>query len=446
MKKLFLDVTFATLCTALLAACGGDSDGGANASTNAGASTLDEVYASEDDLPGCIEKYDGAVAFVKEGSTAFKCEDGRWENKGEYYANNDAIKNCTAKREGEVAYIVDEDKSLVCEDGKWENASAKTDDKGGEPAEPTEWASSSSVEIASNSSSSTSVSLSSSCNDEKDESSSESKNPESNGSAQASSSSSVEESSSSVASSSSVQSSSSIVVAMPCKTDEEDNCEYGILKDSRDGQEYKTVKIGGQVWMAENLNYAYTGVPFDNAYYASDSTSWCYDNVPANCARYGRLRYGRLYTWAAAMDSVGTWSTSGKGCGHGKDCSVASAGSATLVRGICPKGWHLPSHDEWEALFTAVGGSSTAGFKLKSATGWKINGNGTDAFGFSALPAGSRSYDGSYESEGYGAYFWSSTESSSYLAYHMYLRYVGGSVYLYDYNKDVGYSVRCLMD
>ena len=94
-----------------LTACG-DSDG---ASANNGSATLEDVYASEDDLPGCTEKYDGAVAFVKEGSTAFKCEDGRWENKGEYYANNDAIKNCTSKREGEVAYIVDEDKSLVCQ-------------------------------------------------------------------------------------------------------------------------------------------------------------------------------------------------------------------------------------------------------------------------------------------------------------------------------------------
>ncbi len=122
MKKLFLELSFAVLCAALFAACG-DSDGGANTSTNAGTSTLNEVYASEDDLPACTEKYDGAVAFVKEGSTAFKCEYGRWENKGEYYANNDAIKNCTAKREGEVAYIVDEDKSLVCEDGKWVNSS-----------------------------------------------------------------------------------------------------------------------------------------------------------------------------------------------------------------------------------------------------------------------------------------------------------------------------------
>ena len=76
----------------------------------------------------------------------------------------------------------------------------------------------------------------------------------------------------------------------------------GIMTDERDGQTYKTVKIGTQTWMAENLNYAYTGVPYKVDGNTSDSISWCYDNDPANCAKYGRL-----YTWAAAMDSVGTW-------------------------------------------------------------------------------------------------------------------------------------------
>ena len=219
----------------------------------------------------------------------------------------------------------------------------------------------------------------------------------------------------------------------------------GTLTDSRDGQTYRTVKIGGQVWMAQNLNYAYTGVPFDNGYYTSDSTSWCYDNDPANCAKYGRL-----YTWAAAMDSVGEWSTSGKGCGYGENCSVASAGSATLVRGVCPKGWHLPSNDEWKALFAAVEGSSTAGAMLKSATGWrssgKDSGNGIDTFGFSALPAGIRYSLGGYNSEGYGAYFWSSTEDDSDDAYVMNLYYSGAGAGLGGFSKYYGYSVRCVKD
>ncbi|WP_407448813.1 FISUMP domain-containing protein [Fibrobacter sp.] len=122
--------------------------------------------------------------------------------------------------------------------------------------------------------------------------------------------------------------------------------DYGEFTDERDGQVYKTVKIGDQVWMAQNLNYAYIDVPYNFSYnnnvYISDSTSWCYLNGPANCAKYGRL-----YTWAAAMDSVGEWSTNGKGCGYGKTCSPTYP-----VRGICPKGWHLPSNDEWKALFT----------------------------------------------------------------------------------------------
>jgi uncharacterized protein (TIGR02145 family) len=205
---------------------------------------------------------------------------------------------------------------------------------------------------------------------------------------------------------------------------------------------YKIVTIGTQTWMAENLNYAYTGVPYNHSGYTSDSTSWCYSNDPANCAKYGRL-----YTWAAAMDSVGEWSTSGKGCGYGKtSCSVASAGSATLVRGICPKGWHLPSRTEWNALFTAVGGSSTAGQKLKSLTGWNSGGNGTDAFGFSALPAGNRYDDGLFNYDGSYAYFWSSTEFNTYYAYYMRLFYGLANGDLYYNNKYNGFSVRCLKD
>ena len=224
----------------------------------------------------------------------------------------------------------------------------------------------------------------------------------------------------------------------------------GTLTDSRDGQTYRTVKISGQVWMAQNLNYAYTGVPFDNGYYTSDSTSWCYDNKPANCAKYGRL-----YTWAAAMDSVGTWSTNGKGCGYGKTCSVASEGSATLVRGICPKGWHLPSNDEWNALIVAVDGSITeyeednvAGSKLKSQTGWTAYSGITneDTFGFSALPAGLRERYGNFSNDGDDAYFWSSTEYGSDDAYYMHLGYYGDTALLNYCYKYPGFSVRCLKD
>ena len=210
----------------------------------------------------------------------------------------------------------------------------------------------------------------------------------------------------------------------------------GTMTDSRDGRTYKTVTIGTQTWMAENLNYAYTGVPYKVYSYTSDSTSWCYNDDANNCSKYGRL-----YTWAAAMDSVGTWSTNGKGCGYKKTCSPTYP-----VRGVCPEGWHLPTKAEFETLFTAVGGQSTAGKVLKSTSGWNSGGNGSDAFAFSALPAGHRDYYGNYNSEGDYAHFWSSTESNSDDAYSMYLFYSVGDACL-DYDgKFTGFSVRCLKD
>jgi len=199
------------------------------------------------------------------------------------------------------------------------------------------------------------------------------------------------------------------------------------LTDLRDGLTYKTVKIGTQTWMAENLNYE-TG------------NSYCYND---NCTKYGRL-----YTWAAAMDSAGTWSANGKGCGYEKTCSPTYP-----VRGVCPKGWHLPSQSEWEALIVAVDGSiteytssNTAGSKLKSVTGWYDDGNGEDTFGFSALPAGYRDINGDCYYEGNYAYFWSSTEYLSYYAYYMRLYYGIGYASLYNYYKNYGLSVRCVKD
>ena len=158
---------------------------------------------------------------------------------------------------------------------------------------------------------------------------------------------------------------------------------------------------------------------------------------------------GRLYTWAAAIDSVklANDADNPQDCGFGKTCDLASAGSATLVLGICTSGWHLPSQTEWNTLFTAVGGSFlTAGKVLKSQTGWYSNGNGTDAFGFSALPAGRRNDDGYFTSDGYNADFWSSTEFNSDCAYGMYLRSFSDGAYLYDGYKSNGFSVRCLRD
>ncbi len=207
---------------------------------------------------------------------------------------------------------------------------------------------------------------------------------------------------------------------------------YGTLKDERDNKTYKTVTIGTQTWMAENLNYS------DSVSYPGmQKRNWCYKNSLDSCAKYGRL-----YTWAAAMDSAGTFSTNGNGCGDRKTCSPTYP-----VRGICPSGWHLPTKAEFEALFTNVGGESTAGKMLKSTSGWKSNANGTDVFGFSALPAGERDLNGTFTGVGGAAEFWSSTEYTSSYAYVMYLNCNGEYAHLNDHStKYSGSSVRCVKD
>ena len=212
----------------------------------------------------------------------------------------------------------------------------------------------------------------------------------------------------------------------------------GTMTDSRDGQTYKTVKIGSQEWMAENLNYAYTAVPYKYKDNTSDSTSWCYDNDPTNCAKYGRL-----YTWSAAMDSVGTWSANGKGCGYGVQCTPIYP-----VRGICPEGWHLPNDTEWDTLFVAVGGSEVAGNVLRSQTGWDNNGNGTDAFGFSALPAGYRyNYEGQFLYAGSAVHFWTSLDRHSDFVWEMNLDEMKCVNWCQDdKNKSSAISVRCVKD
>ena len=170
----------------------------------------------------------------------------------------------------------------------------------------------------------------------------------------------------------------------------------GSLKDE-DGNVYKTVKIGHQVWMAENLK-------------VKTENSWCHDGNETICRKYGRL-----YDWNAAKSA-------------------------------CPTGWHLPSKSEFEMLFNAVGGESKAGKVLKSKTGWYNNGNGTDAVGFSALPAGSRYNDGYFYYDRTIAYFWSSTKDGEDHAYEMHLDYYYENAYLNNYSKNYGFSVRCLKD
>ncbi|WP_290738926.1 fibrobacter succinogenes major paralogous domain-containing protein [Fibrobacter sp. UBA3718] len=215
--------------------------------------------------------------------------------------------------------------------------------------------------------------------------------------------------------------------------------DYGSMTDERDGNVYRTVKIGDQVWMAENLN-------FDPGQGGSDENkydwSWCYNNEPKNCDVVGRL-----YTWAAAIDSVKLANDIEKPCvcGFYKECT-----NIEPIQGICPKGWHLPSRSEWDTLFTTVHGWSTAAAKLKAQSGWNGNGNGDDSFGFTAIPSGIRTFSQRFDQVGHYAYFWSSTDAGG--------AYYGNSafgIYLIDYDrsryekrfgKDGGYSIRCIKD
>ena len=227
------------------------------------------------------------------------------------------------------------------------------------------------------------------------------------------------------------------VKATPCKTDSTDTCEYGSVKDDRDGQTYNTVKIASQWWMAQNLNYE-----TENSYCTADSI----------CAKVGRF-----YTWGAAMDSAGKWSEGGKGCGDDNTCMPSYP-----VRGVCPSGWHLPSKDELEILRTAVGEFGPAGTLLKSADGWiggfvnkagglivydslATNGKGTDNFGFTALPTGYWD-EIVMQDNGFVTTFWSSSEYEPSRATLLYLSALMENTMIDSGSKGSARSVRCVKD
>ena len=177
--------------------------------------------------------------------------------------------------------------------------------------------------------------------------------------------------------------------------------ETGSFIDERDNQTYRWVKIGTQVWMAENLNYV------------KRKEGWCYNDNPSNCPVYGRL-----YDWETAME-------------------------------VCPEGWHLPDDAEWDLLVSYLGGESFAGKKLLDTEQdlWRaprIAANNES--GFTALPAGYRNTDGRYNNLGDFAYFWS---SSAYGKSYAWFRYLGAQftqVYRDGGLKEEGRSVRCIKD
>ena len=210
-----------------------------------------------------------------------------------------------------------------------------------------------------------------------------------------SSSSNVVVSRSEISSSSLAQTSSSIYVS------------HGEMTDERDGQVYKTVTIGNQTWMAENLNYAYTQ-PINDL----DSGSWCNNNDPENC-----VKYGRLYTWAVAMDSTAYFKEENDNCLKSctRDCEVCGHGvnwqmgtnlkkyEGFNILGVCPEKWHIPSANEWKILIYIANNFAT---DLKSTSGWLDDGNGSDIYGFRVLPA---------EVIGKRACFWTPLQSTNVL-------------------------------
>ena len=169
--------------------------------------------------------------------------------------------------------------------------------------------------------------------------------------------------------------------------------------DSRDGQSYSVVKIGNLTWMVENLNFETAG-------------SFCPEGDSRNCKRLGRL-----YSW-------------------------------TEAKSVCPDGWRLPTKGDFEALVAAQSPShSRAGAALKSSDGWFKKGNGSDALGFRALPAGYRGADGKFDGIGGYAYFWSATEDAENResnAFYLFLSFSSDAASINAFAKEDYRSVRCV--
>ena len=222
------------------------------------------------------------------------------------------------------------------------------------------------------------------------------------------------------------------------------------LVDPRDGKIYGTVLIGSQCWMRQNLNVGLristctsgdcggscgsACTTWDTAVQnqgtscsasdGSDIQKYCYDDLDSNCNSYGGL-----YQWSQMM------------CG----------GTTPGAQGICPAGWHIPTHDEWTTLERAVctSGTCVTDFPYETGTtGWRGTNEGTtlktnDSTHFSGLLAGYRSTVGSFSSLSSFAYIWSSLPSGSNAWYRL-LSSGYAAVTRTTYGKAAGFSVRCL--
>ena len=199
----------------------------------------------------------------------------------------------------------------------------------------------------------------------------------------------------------------------------------GMLCDKRDGQMYRLVAIGNQVWMAQNLNYHAEG-------------SWCYENKKSNCSIYGRL-----YSWISAMDLPASY-------------AKESAGSLLKGehQGVCPEGSHMPTSADMKALLAYMKKHNrydreNSGTLLKMRFSWMQSEEwpeGTDRFGFGAMASGFRSAKGDFREMGKDADFWVAEESNAPSHAPYWNLYYDNDEFLGDYskNKQYAYSVRCL--
>ena len=201
-----------------------------------------------------------------------------------------------------------------------------------------------------------------------------------------------------------------------------------------EGQVYNTIQICGQCWLKENLNVG-TMISADNPMEDNEEIEkYCYDDDPANCDTSGGL-----YQWNETMQYTTTQG----------------------VQGICPPGWHIPTDYEWKILEGTVDSQYgigdnewngydrglDAGKNLKSTYGWVNNGNGTDTFGFTGLPAGG-CYGGSggFFNISHHAYIWSSTGNENNTGYYRILFHMFNTIRKENAGWDNGFSVRCLKD
>ena len=231
---------------------------------------------------------------------------------------------------------------------------------------------------------------------------------------------------------------------------------YGKMIDWRDRQIYRTIKVNVNdetiEMMAENLNYDYRVKVKDEMVSSGNS---CYKGEADSCSKYGRL-----YSWGAAMDSAGLFSSGGVGCGYNRTCTPMKN-----ARGICPEGWHLPDSTTWLGLERvanfvayfemhydedAAFADTTVGRIFKSQTGWDGD-NGSDNIGLTLLPAGmARKIDPRYDyyqGTGRYTYFWTSSyDRSQNAACGISVDYKKGYASGCSIHSDYGYSVRCVKD